>query len=83
MAKPYNDRKFGLGEPLASMVKDFCAANYGVDVLNLVRAVLKEHIEQRLNNEPAMRERYEKARRERLALPNKVVSLASKTSGEK
>lgn len=78
MAKPYTDKKLRLGEPLASMVKDFCAANYHVDVLNFIRGAIKEHIEQRLK-EPAMRERYEKARKERLNLPDKVARLVKKT----
>ena len=77
MAKSYTDKKFNLGEPLASMVKDFCAANYNAAVLDLVRTALKEHIEERLK-EPGMRARYEKARRERLELPDRIAQLVKK-----
>lgn len=77
MAKPYNDAKFGLGEPVASMLKDFCAANYRAAAIDVIREAVKEHIERRLQN-PEMRERYEVARRERLGTPRKVVHLAAK-----
>lgn len=77
MAKPYNDKKIGLGDPFATMLRDFCAANYKATALDVIREAVKEHIERRLEN-PEMLERYEKARRERLQLPEKVVRLASK-----
>jgi hypothetical protein len=77
MAKPYSDKKLGLGEPLASRLKDFCAANYRASVLDVIREALNEHIDRRLD-EPAMKERFEKARRERLSLPQRVVRLAKK-----
>lgn len=77
MAKPYNDKKLGLGEPLASKLRDFCAANYRAAALDVIRDAVEEHINRRLEN-PEMRERYEAARRKRLNLPDKVVHLASK-----
>ncbi len=76
MAKPYNDAKFKLGEPVASMLKDFCTANYKAAALDVIREAVQEHIGYRLKNLD-MRERYEKARRERLNLPDKVVRLAT------
>ncbi len=79
MAKPYNDAKLGLREPISSMLKDFCAANYKAAALDVIREAVQEHIERRLENRE-MRERYEKARRERLGLGEKVVRLA--TNGE-
>lgn len=75
MAKPYNDRKFQLGDPVASMLRDFLAANYNGTAVELIREAVQEHIEMRLQ-EPAMKERYEKKRRERLGLDEKVVRLA-------
>ena len=78
MAKPYNDRKLGLGEPLATKLRDFCAANYRASVLDVIREALDEHIERRLE-EPAMRERYEKARKDRLGLPEKIARLVKKS----
>lgn len=77
MAKPYTDKKFGLGEPLASMLKDFCAANYNAAALDVIREALREHIERRLNS-PEMRERYEAARKTRLGIPKKIVKLAGR-----
>lgn len=76
MAKPYNDAKFKLKEPVSSMLKDFCTANYKASATDVIREAVREHIEHRLKN-PEMRERYEKARRERLSLPDKVVRLAA------
>jgi hypothetical protein len=75
MAKPYNDTKIGLGEPYASMLKDFCTANYRAPALEVIREAVREHIERRLQN-LELRERYESARKTRLGLPNKVVKLA-------
>lgn len=80
MAKPYTDKKLGLGEPLASMLQDFCAANYNAAALDVIREALREHIEGRLNN-AEMRERYEGARKARLGIPNKIVKLAAKENG--
>ena len=79
MAKPYNDAKLRLGEPLASTLKDFCAANYRAAALDVIREALQEHIDRRLEN-AEMRERYDKARKERLNLGERVVRLA--TNGE-
>jgi hypothetical protein len=78
MAKPFNDKKFGIGEPLATKLRDFCAANYKAPALDVIREALEEHIERRLQN-PEMRQRYEKARRTRLALPEKIVNLVKKS----
>ncbi len=77
MAKPYNDKKIGLGDPLASKLRDFCDANYRAAALNVIREAVEEHINRRLEN-PEMRERYEAARRKRLKLPEQVVQLVTK-----
>ena len=74
MAKPYNDKKLGLKEPIASMLKDFCAANYRASATDVIREAVVEHIERRLKN-AEMRERYEKARMDRLSLTGNVVQL--------
>lgn len=78
MAKPYNDKKIGLGEPLATMLRDFCEANYRTPALNVIREAVEDHIRRRLD-EPAMKERYEAVRRKRLNLP--VVQLIPKKNG--
>jgi len=77
MAKAFNDKKLGLGEPLASRLRDFCAANYRASALDVIREALIEHIDRRLE-EPVMRERFEKARRDRLSLPQKIAQLVPK-----
>jgi hypothetical protein len=77
VAKPYTDKKLKLGEPLASKLRDFCAANYDAPALNIIREAVDEHIEARLQNRE-MRERFESARRTRLGEAKKVVRLASK-----
>jgi hypothetical protein len=74
MAKPYNDKKLRLGEPLATMLRDFCTANYNGTALDVIREAVREHIERRIK-ETVMGERYEKARRERLGLPEKIAQL--------
>jgi hypothetical protein len=81
MAKEYNDRKIGLGEPYASMLKDFCAASYKAAALDVIREAIRIHIEGRLANEPVMRQRYEEARRKRLSLPDKIARLVPKDGG--
>lgn len=78
MAKPYDDKKFRLGEPQASMLKDFCAANYNGNAVDVIREAVKAHIEHRLDTEPVMKERYEAARRKRLNLPDQIVQLVPK-----
>jgi hypothetical protein len=80
MAKLYNDKKFRLGEPLATKLRDFLAANYRGTALDLVREAVEEHIERRLEN-PEMKERYETARRKRLGVPDQVVQLVTKDNG--
>ena len=54
----------------------------GSPVLRLVREALDDHINQRLEN-PEMKERYEAARKARIGLPDKVVTLIRKPSQPK
>jgi hypothetical protein len=77
MAKPYNDRKLQLGEPLATKLRDFCAANYNCSVLDVIREAVEDHIKRRLEN-PEMAERVDAARKKRLGLPQTVVQLIKK-----
>lgn len=77
MPKPYNDKKLQLGEPLATKLRDFCAANYNCSALDVIREALKEHIERRLEN-PEMAERLETARKRRVGVPDTVVQLVKK-----
>ena len=77
MPKPYNDKKLQLGEPLATKLKDFCAANYNCSALDVIREAVDEHIKRRLEN-PEMAERLESARKKRLGVPETVVRLMKK-----
>jgi len=81
MAKPYNDKKLQLGEPLATKLRDFCAANYKAAALDVIREALEEHINRRLENSE-IKSRYEAERRKRLNLPDQVVQLVPKKGGE-
>lgn len=66
MSRAYNDAKWGLGEPWASKLSDFLAANYKGQAKEVVREALDEHIDRRLK-EPELRERYENVKRRREA----------------
>jgi hypothetical protein len=74
MPKPFNDRKIGLGEPVATKLRDFCAANYKAAALDVIREAVEEHINRRLEN-PEMKERYEAARRKRLSIREQIMQL--------
>jgi hypothetical protein len=64
MPRAYKDSTLKLGEPIASKISDFLAANYNGDFNDLVREAVNEHIDRRLE-EPAMKERFERERRNR------------------
>ena len=66
MPRAYNDAKWQLGEPWASKLADFLAASYNGSAKQVVREALDEHIDERLANEPALRERVERFRKKRL-----------------
>ena len=77
MPKPYTDKKAQLGEPVATKLRDFCAANYNCSALDVIREAVEEHINRRLEN-PEMAERFEVARKKRLGVPETVVQLVKK-----
>ena len=56
-----------LGEPLASELADFCAVNYGVDDIKVIREAVTEHIQRKLAENDGMRRDYEAQRKRRLA----------------
>ena len=64
MPRAYKDSTLKLGEPIASKISDFLAANYRGDFNELVREAVDEHIERRLQ-EPHMKERFERQQRKR------------------
>ena len=77
MPQKFKGSKIPLGEPLTTQLMDFCAANYNAAALEVIRESVREHIEWRLKN-PEMKERFERARQERLGLAKKVVQLVEK-----
>ena len=74
MPQKFKDSKLKLGEPLATQLADFCAANYKAAAIEVIREAVKEHIERRLKNSE-IKERYERARKERLGVADQVVQL--------
>lgn len=77
MTRKFSDKKLKIGDPLATQLMDFCAANYNAPTIEVIREALREHIARRLEN-PEMKERYDEARRQRLGLEETVVHLVSK-----
>lgn len=75
MARKLGDAKLQLGEPLASKLVDFCAANYNAPALEVIRRALDEHIEGRLSHEPALRALYDEARKKRLQKPDPKIHV--------
>ena len=58
--------RLDLGEPLVGDLADFQKAHYGASATEIIRQALREFIDARLKDEPAMRLRYEAARSHRL-----------------
>jgi hypothetical protein len=54
--------RLDLGEPLASDLAAFCAANYNAPQTEVIREALTLHIRERLK-EPVIKKRFEEARR--------------------
>ena len=61
------DARLKLGEPLASDLADFCAANFDAPQMGIVRRAVERFIKDHLDNDLAMRRRYEDARKARLS----------------
>ena len=45
---------------------DFCEANYGAPAIRIIREAVRQFIDESLENEPALRKRFEEARLKRL-----------------
>jgi hypothetical protein len=65
-----------LGEPLASDLADFRAANYRAKEIEVIREALEEHIKRRLE-EPKMLERFNTARERRTSGTKKPLRLVT------
>lgn len=75
MARPSSDAKFQLGEPWASKLADFCAANYNAPQKDVIREALDQHIDGRLASEPLLKVRYEEARKKRQQKPDAKIHV--------
>ena len=56
-----------LGEPFQSELADFCAVNYGIDEIKVIRQAVTEHIQRKLAENEGMKRDYEARRKQRLA----------------
>lgn len=56
-----------LGQPLQAELADFCAVNYGIDEIKVIRKAVAEHIERVLSENDGMRREYETLRKRRLS----------------
>jgi hypothetical protein len=63
-----------LGEPLATELADFCAANYKAQELEVIREAVQAHLDERLK-EPKIRERFDAARQRRLRGEKKIAVI--------
>jgi hypothetical protein len=60
--------RYRLGEPLATELADFCAVNYGIDEIKVIRKAVVEHIQRQLEENAGMRREYEARRKGRLMI---------------
>jgi hypothetical protein len=77
MPKRSKGSRSGLGEPIQSLLADFCAAHYNAPERDVIRTALDIFIHQQLEAEPEMRKRFDDARKKRLGLSETVVKLVT------
>jgi hypothetical protein len=65
MAQRSKGARSGLGEPIQSMLADFCAAHFKAPEREVIRAAVKFYIEHQLAADPEARKRYEEAQQAR------------------
>lgn len=63
--KPTTGSRYKLGEPYDSLLADYCAANYGASRIQVIREAVNEVVNQRLEQDSVMRERFKKERERR------------------
>lgn len=66
MAQKTTPARYELGNTLDGELSDLSAGYRGAPVTGLVRQAVEEFIQRCLDEEPAVRKRYEKSRRKRL-----------------
>ncbi len=59
MAPRSKGRRLGLGEPVQTMLADFCTAQHDATERTVIRSAVKAYIEDQLKKDAATRERYE------------------------
>jgi hypothetical protein len=52
-------KRLGLGDPVQTMLADFCAAQHDATERTVIRAAVTAYIEDQLRRDAATRERYE------------------------
>jgi hypothetical protein len=68
MSPDPNTKRNDFGEPLASDMLDFRAANYNAQEIDVIRRACREHIDRRLAADDEMRRLFNQAREKRLAV---------------
>ena len=81
MAKRSTGARFNLGEPWDSDLADFCEANFGAPATEIVRRAVKAFIDNHLEDEPALRERFHEARKKRLGANGDNIKLLTPNDG--
>lgn len=59
MAPRSKGKRLGLGEPVQTMLADFCAAQHDATERTVIRSAVKAYIEDQLRKDTATRERYD------------------------
>jgi hypothetical protein len=59
MAPRSKGKRLGLGEPVQTMLADFCEAQHDATERTVIRAAVKAYIDDQLRQDAATRERYE------------------------
>jgi hypothetical protein len=59
MAPRSKGKRLGLGDPIQTMLADFCAAQHNATERTVIRSAVKAYIEEQLRRDAATRERYE------------------------
>jgi hypothetical protein len=67
--------RLDLGEPWASDLIDFCAVHFKAPATEVIREALDEFIQGRLNAEPAVRKRFDEARKKRLGATGQNIRV--------
>lgn len=56
---------------------DFCQANFGASATEIIRQALRAFIDEHLENEPRLKDRFERARKKRLGESENLIQLVN------